>query len=368
MQKKLCLVAGARPNFSKIAPLIRAIKACPEQLTYSLVHTGQHYDAQMSEVFFSDLGIPQPDVSLNCGGGSHAIQTARIMTAFESALEQDRPDWVVVVGDVNSTLACSIVAKKLQINVAHIEAGLRSGDRAMPEEINRMVTDSISDLFFTTEPEGTANLVAEGHAEESIHFVGNLMIDNLYFQLERIDKLSPELLDPDQLKPKLLARSGRFGAITLHRPSNVDDPKKLRDLINAVNSLAEHIPLVFPAHPRTQAALAKLNLPLHDDVFVTEPMSYMRFLNLWRDATVVVTDSGGLQEETTALGIPCVTARDSTERPITLTRGSNVLAGANGKSVLVHASNALGRGRSEQRPDLWDGEAATRITSVFASI
>ncbi|MFK7965001.1 MAG: non-hydrolyzing UDP-N-acetylglucosamine 2-epimerase [Burkholderiaceae bacterium] len=366
MQKKLCLVAGARPNFSKIAPLIRAIKAYPAHLAYSLVHTGQHYDTQMSEVFFSDLGIPQPDVSLNCGGGSHAVQTARIMTAFESTLEQDRPDWVVVVGDVNSTLACSIVTKKLQINVAHIEAGLRSGDRAMPEEINRMVTDSISDLFFTTEPEGTANLLAEGHAAESVHFVGNLMIDNLYFQLARIDDIPSNVLDPDQLKPKLLERSGRFGAVTLHRPSNVDNPDKLHELIEAINALADHVPLIFPAHPRTRTALAKLNITLHEDIIVTEPMSYMRFLNLWRDAAVVVTDSGGLQEETTALGIACVTARDSTERPITLTRGSNVLAGANGKSVLDHAINALGRGRYERRPDLWDGQAATRIAEIFA--
>lgn len=368
MTKKLCLVAGARPNFSKIAPLIRAIKNRDDALAYSLVHTGQHYDSQMSDVFFADLGIPAPNISLNCGGGTHATQTARIMTAFESAMEQDRPDWVVVVGDVNSTLACSIVAKKLKINVAHIEAGLRSGDRDMPEEINRMVTDSISDLFFTTEPDGQSNLLKEGHTPDKIHFVGNLMIDNLYYQLERIDSIAAHDLDPENLKERLLSATGRFGAVTLHRPSNVDVPEKLTELMQALNHLAERIPLVFPAHPRTRNALNELGLTVHQNIHMTEPLSYMRFLHLWKDAAVVVTDSGGLQEETTALGIPCVTARESTERPITLTEGSNKLAGANGEIVLRLALAAIEENRSDLRPALWDGQAADRIADLFAKL
>ncbi len=367
MTTKLCLVAGARPNFSKIAPLIRALQARPKDLDYTLVHTGQHYDAQMSDVFFSDLGIPAPDVSLECGGGTHAEQTAKILMAFEKHLQADRPDWVVVVGDVNSTLACSIVAKKLQINVAHIEAGLRSGDRAMPEEINRMVTDSISDLFFTTEPDGQLNLLREGQDAAKIHFVGNLMIDNLYYQLEKMSSVADSELDPDGLRQKLLANSDRFGAVTLHRPSNVDVPEKLTELIEAINGIAEKLPLIFPAHPRTHNALKSLGIMTHRNLLITEPLSYMKFLNLWRDAAVVVTDSGGLQEETTALGIPCVTARESTERPITLTQGSNVLAGANKEKVLAYAIDALGQGRSDKRPELWDGKAATRIAEIFAS-
>ncbi len=365
---KLCLVAGARPNFSKIAPLVRAIRARPKELAYSLVHTGQHYDAQMSEVFFSDLGIPKPDFRLGSGGGSHAEQTARIMVAFESHLSEHVPDWVVVVGDVNSTLACSIVAKKLGIQVAHIEAGLRSGDRLMPEEINRLVTDSISDLFFTTEPDGTRNLLREGQDESLVHFVGNLMIDNLYFQLERIRDMTEHELDPAGLRRKLMSNGERFGAVTLHRPSNVDDPSKLRELMGAINELAERLPLIFPAHPRTRNSLNALHIPTHENLLITEPLSYMQFLNLWRDATVVVTDSGGLQEETTALGIPCVTARDSTERPITLTEGSNVLAGANGAKVLDAAIHSISLPKSAKRPALWDGKSAEKICDVFCML
>lgn len=368
MPLKLCLVAGARPNFSKIAPLIRALQARPEEVSFQLVHTGQHYDSQMSDVFFSDLGIPAPDVSLNCGGGSHAEQTAKIMVAFEGHLLSDKPDWVVVVGDVNSTLACSVVAKKLHINVAHIEAGLRSGDRQMPEEINRMVTDAISDVFFTTEPDGAANLLKEGQEPNRIHFVGNLMIDNLYYQLAKIDSVPQELLDPDGTKVKLMQHSGRYGVVTLHRPSNVDDAVKLKELVGALNTLAEKIPLIFPAHPRTKNAMTEQELTLHPNLHITEPLSYMRFLNLWKDAAVVVTDSGGLQEETTALGIPCVTARESTERPITIEKGSNTLAGTSAEKILVYAFQALEQGRSEQRPELWDGHAAERIVEIFTKI
>ncbi len=364
MPLKLCLVAGARPNFSKIAPLVRALRSASD-LCFELVHTGQHYDAQMSDAFFDELGIPPPDASLGAGGGSHAEQTARIMTAFETHLHTSRPDWVVVVGDVNSTLACSIVAKKAQLQVAHIEAGLRSGDRAMPEEINRLVTDAISDLFFTTEPDGTDNLLREGQPAERLHFVGNLMIDNLYYQLAELDAMPAQMLDPDRLRDRLRARSGRYGAVTLHRPSNVDNSAKLAELLAALNALAERLPLVFPAHPRTRRAMDALAMALHPDLIVTEPLSYMRFLHLWRDAAVVVTDSGGLQEETTALGVRCVTARDSTERPVTITHGSNVLAGADGDKVLAHALAALAMSPATDRPPLWDGQAARRIVEQF---
>ena len=366
MKINLSLIAGARPNFSKIAPLIRAVKDRSNEISYTLIHTGQHYDAKMSDVFFQDLGIPAPDVSLECGGGSHATQTGRIMTAVEPVWEQIRPDWVVVVGDVNSTMACSIVAKKLKLKVAHIEAGLRSRDLEMPEEINRMVTDAISDLFFTTEPDGTANLLKEGHSRDSIHFVGNLMIDNLYFQLERMRNMSPEALDPNGIKRQLLAKSGKYCALTLHRPSNVDDPTKLAELLLAINKLAEKAPVIFPAHPRTRNAIHSLGLAIHPEIILTEPLSYMSFLHLWKDAAVVVTDSGGLQEETTALGVPCITARESTERPITLTEGSNKLAGADGDQVLKLALAALNEDRTDRRPSLWDGKAAIRIAEVFA--
>ncbi len=369
MSMTLCLVAGARPNFTKIAPLMRALHAHGERISTRLVHTGQHYDHQMSDVFFSELGIPAPDVALGCGGGTHAEQTARIMIAFEQYLQQERPDWVVVVGDVNSTLACAIVARKLHIRVAHVEAGLRSRDQSMPEEINRIVTDSIANLFFTTEPAGDANLLIEGHDRTSIHFVGNLMIDNLLYQLDRMRTIPEDQLDPDGYRARLLALGqGRYGAVTLHRPANVDDPACLSSLMNGINQLAAELPLVFPIHPRTRKALERSKITLHPNIVATPPLSYLHFLYLWRQAAVVVTDSGGLQEETTAVGVRCVTARDSTERPITITRGSNILAGVDGESVLRHARNAQTLGPSDDWPDLWDGRAAERIASVFLNL
>ena len=362
---RITLVAGARPNFMKIAPLVRAIEA-RDGISWRLVHTGQHYDREMNEVFFEDLGIPAPQANLAAGGGSHAEQTARIMVAFEQELLANPADWLVVVGDVNSTLACSIVAKKLSVNVAHVEAGLRSGDRAMPEEINRLVTDAISDLFFVTEPSGRDHLLREGQPADRIHFVGHVMIDNLYHQVERLSGIDPASFGTDALKRRLLAEHQRYGVVTLHRPSNVDDPPTLAGIADALNSLAAELPLVFPVHPRTRKSLASLATPLSRDIHLTGPLPYPEFLNLWKDAAVVLTDSGGVQEETTALGVRCVTLRRNTERPITLTEGTNVLAGVEPQAVLAAARDALTKRHTEtRRPELWDGKAALRIVDVL---
>jgi UDP-N-acetylglucosamine 2-epimerase (non-hydrolysing) len=354
------IVAGARPNFMKIAPLVRALRQ-QSRLRWKLVHTGQHYDREMSDVFFEELGIPAPDVHFNCGGGSHAQQTARIMEAFETHCGQDRPDAVLVVGDVNSTLACSIVAKKACIPVAHIEAGLRSGDRAMPEEINRIVTDSISDLFFVTEPVGVDNLRREGHAEEAIFEVGHVMADNVIYQAQQLALAPRESYATESIKREL---GGRFGVVTLHRPSNVDDPVTLARLVGVLNRVSEALPLVFPVHPRTRARMGGLTLSKR--IHLMPPQPYMSFLNLWSEATLVFTDSGGLQEETTALGVPCLTLRENTERPITVTEGSNTLAGTDPARIESLALHALQHGgKRGRKPALWDGHAATRIVNVL---
>lgn len=362
MPHTLSLVAGARPNFMKIAPVIRALEAQAPELAYRLVHTGQHYDAEMSDVFFSDLGIPSPHHALNCGGGTHAEQTAKIMVAYEQLCLAERPDLVVVVGDVNSTLACSIVAKKLCIPVAHIEAGLRSGDISMPEEVNRVVTDALSDLYFVTEPSGVANLQAEGRREEAIHFVGHVMIDNLLFELSRLGEPSSEVA---ALKAQL---GERYGVVTLHRPANVDDPIALRRIITALGEIAAELPLLFPIHPRTRGAIERAGLELPQGFLLSPPLGYKDFLSLWPQARVVLTDSGGLQEETTALGVPCVTLRENTERPITLTEGSNVLVGSDPARIMEEGRRALARTTSleaTRRPALWDGHAALRIVKVL---
>lgn len=361
MPPVLSLVAGARPNFMKIAPVIRAIEATGGRLDYRLVHTGQHYDAGMSDVFFSDLGIPTPHHALGCGGGTHAEQTARIMVAFEALCSRERPDMVLVVGDVNSTLACSIVAKKLCIPVAHIEAGLRSGDMTMPEEINRMVTDAISDLYFVTEPSGEAHLLAEGRARERIHFVGHVMIDNLLHELARVGPPGAEV-------EALLQQAGPdYGVVTLHRPANVDDPATLRRILGALSELARDLPLIFPVHPRTRTAMEAGGQALPPGLITCPPLGYRDFLSIWPRARLVLTDSGGLQEETTALGVPCVTLRENTERPITLSEGSNTLAGSDPGRILAAARAALalkGPGAA-RRPALWDGRAAERIVAVL---
>lgn len=361
--KTVYLVAGARPNFMKIAPIIRAIKT-DARLAYKLIHTGQHYDRQMNDVFFEELGIPLPDANLECGGGTHAEQTAKIMVAFESYCVSARPDCVLVVGDVNSTLACAIVAKKLQIPVAHVEAGLRSGDMAMPEEINRLVTDSISDWYFVTEPAAVDHLRREGKRESSIHFVGHVMVDNLLYQAKQLDSADASTFETTSFK----AFHPNFGVVTLHRPSNVDDPQALERIGLALRRVGEWLPLAFPVHPRTRANLDVLGIDLGPNILLLAPQGYMAFLHLWRDAKVVLTDSGGLQEETTALGVPCITIRENTERPITIEEGTNVLVGTDPDRIVSAADAVLsGQAKLGRRPALWDGRAAERIVGVLAS-
>ena len=353
------LVAGARPNFMKIAPIIRACEKRPERFEYVLVHTGQHYDDGMSDVFFRELEIPRPNYFLDVGSAGHSEQTAKIMTRFDPVLLQEQPDCVVVVGDVNSTLACAIVAKKLNFKVAHVEAGLRSGDMRMPEEINRLVTDAISDYFFTTEESASDNLKREGHAEEKIFFVGHVMIDNLFHELDRIGTAT--------LNSSI---DSSYGVVTLHRPSNVDSKLHLSNIVTALNSIAESTPLVFPIHPRTKSKLSEFELILSERIRVSDPMSYQEFLDLWRNATVVLTDSGGLQEETTALGVPCLTLRENTERPITVSMGTNQLVGSDPNEIISAANTIISRKSHKQckRPPLWDGKASVRILDALESV
>jgi UDP-N-acetylglucosamine 2-epimerase (non-hydrolysing) len=361
------LVAGARPNFMKIAPIVRALQA-QQLLTYKIIHTGQHYDREMNDVFFEELGIPQPDVFMGAGGGSHAQQTAKIMVGFEELCMQERPAAVLVVGDVNSTLACSIVAKKLNIPVAHVEAGLRSGDMAMPEEINRLVTDSISDWFFVTEPAALEHLRREGKQEDAIHYVGHVMVDNVLYQADKLDHTDTSSFETSAWKAERKAAGQRYGVVTLHRPSNVDDAANFTRIAGALKEIAAELPLIFPVHPRTRANLEKFGIDLGANITLAGPQAYMAFLNLWKDAAVVLTDSGGLQEETTALGVPCVTIRENTERPVTVDEGSNVLAGTDPAAILREARKILrGEGKQGRRPHLWDGRAAERIVAVLAN-
>jgi len=364
--KTVYLVAGARPNFMKIAPIVRAIRA-HGGLAFKIIHTGQHYDREMNDVFFEELGIPQPDVFMAAGGGSHAQQTAKIMTAFEELCQQQRPDAVLVVGDVNSTLACSIVAKKLQLPVAHVEAGLRSGDRTMPEEINRLVTDSISDWFFVTEPSGVEHLRREGKPEDAIHHVGHVMVDNLLYQADKLAGTDTTGFETSAWKAQHSANGGRYGVITLHRPSNVDDAAMMARIAGALKAIAQELPLIFPVHPRTRGNLARFGIDLGPNITLVGPQAYMAFLNLWQHAAVVLTDSGGMQEETTALGVPCITIRENTERPVTVDEGTNVLAGTDPAVIVAQARKVLrGEGKAGRRPALWDGQAATRIVEILA--
>jgi UDP-N-acetylglucosamine 2-epimerase (non-hydrolysing) len=364
--KLIYLVAGARPNFMKIAPIVRALQA-QQALSFKIIHTGQHYDREMNDVFFEELGIPQPDVFMAAGGGSHAQQTAKIMVGFEELCMAERPAAVLVVGDVNSTLACSIVAKKLNIPVAHVEAGLRSGDMAMPEEINRLVTDSISDWFFVTEPSAVEHLRREGKAESAIHYVGHVMVDNVLYQADKLTRADTSDFDTSAFKAARQEQGGRYGVVTLHRPSNVDDAANFTRIAGALRDIATDLPLVFPVHPRTRANLDKFGIDLGPNVTLAGPQAYMAFLNLWKDAAVVLTDSGGLQEETTALGVPCVTIRENTERPVTVEEGSNVLAGTDPEKIIAEARKVLrGEGKQGRRPHLWDGKAAERIVAILA--
>ena len=366
-QPKIFLVAGARPNFMKIAPIVRALQA-HGGLAFKIIHTGQHYDREMNDVFFEELGIPAPDVFMAAGGGSHAQQTGKIMVGFEELCQVERPDAVLVVGDVNSTLACSIVAKKLNIQVAHVEAGLRSGDMSMPEEINRLVTDSISDWFFVTEPSGLAHLRREGKANSAIHHVGHVMVDNVLYQAEKLARADTTGFETSAFKASHTANGGRYGVVTLHRPSNVDNAEMMARIGGALTDIAVELPLIFPVHPRTRSNLAKFAIDLGPNVTLVGPQAYMAFLNLWKDAAVVLTDSGGLQEETTALGVPCITIRENTERPITVDEGTNVLVGTDPLRIVAEARKVLrGEGKQGRRPHLWDGKAAERIVQVLAT-
>ena len=354
---KLLFVAGARPNFMKIAPLLRACQAFPE-LDAKLVHTGQHYDYEMSRTFFEDFDIPEPDYFLDVRSGSHAEQTAKIMVAFEKVCLDEVPDMVVVVGDVNSTLACSVTAKKLHIRVAHVEAGLRSGDTRMPEEINRMVTDAISDLLFVTEKSGMENLAREGHADSQVHFVGNVMIDTLHYMLAKAGDSVP----PAQ----------PYVVVTFHRPSNVDDPEKLRGLLEVLGEMAASLPVEFPMHPRTRGNIEKFGLEALLEVpglHIGPPLRYPDFLKLWRHASLVVTDSGGIQEETTALGVPCFTIRENTERPITVEEGTNILVGTDPDAIRREFAGFLaGQVKRGTVPELWDGAAGERIVKLLTTL
>lgn len=370
---KIILVAGARPNFMKIAPVLRAIEKKNSSIQPVLVHTGQHYDHKMSSAFFDELGIREPDYNLEAGSASHAVQTANIMTRFEEVCLKEKPDIVVVVGDVNSTIAAALVAKKLNIGLSHIEAGLRSRDSTMPEEINRIATDAISDLFFTTEPEGTENLLSEGHPENRIHFVGHVMIDNLFYQLQRLsdNTVSESVRRLKELLPE------QYVCMTMHRPSNVDNPEVLRQLMNAVQNISGKVPVIFPCHPRTRKNIAEFNIDIEtvspekqkkisNGLIMMDPLGYNEFLFLWSGSSVVLTDSGGLQEETTALKIPCVTMRENTERPVTVSTGSNVIAGANPEKITGYVNDALEKRWKECGvPDLWDGRASERIVDVL---
>jgi len=374
MDYKIILVAGARPNFMKISPILRALEKEPD-LKGILVHTGQHYDNSMSASFFKDLGIKEPDFNLEVGSGSHAVQTANIMVKFEEVCLQIKPDLVLVVGDVNSTIATGLVAKKLNIKLAHVEAGLRSGDRLMPEEINRLATDSITDIFFTTEKEGTNNLHAEGHDASKIHFVGHVMIDNLYYQLSKIGDTPPSEL----AKALKGALPEKYICMTMHRPSNVDNKEILSRLLGAAKALSEKVPVIFPCHPRTRKQIEQFGLlsivssmPLNgltvqNGFFITEPLGYNDFLYLWKDASLVLTDSGGLQEETTALKIPCMTMRENTERPITVEIGSNMVIGTDGRKIIELGTKAIeGRWKTSGIPELWDGNASKRIIEIIS--
>lgn len=355
---KIINVVGARPNFMKIAPLMRAYHKHPD-LRPILVHTGQHYDHAMSALFFDELAIPRPDIDLGVGSGSHARQTAEVISRFEPVCLEHKPDVVLVVGDVNSTIACALVAAKLNIRVAHVEAGLRSFDRAMPEEINRVLTDAISDWLFVSEPSGMRNLLAEGVANERIHFVGNVMIDTLLANLERARqrKTSADL----GLSP------GQFVLLTLHRPANVDDRDTFARLWTAVRRIAERHMVVFPCHPRTRSRLEAFGLNCDGNIMLLEPQGYLEFLSLMSDAAAVITDSGGIQEETTILGVPCVTMRQNTERPITCELGTNRLVGMDPEAVWAGYQAAVAdQKRSRVMPPLWDGRAAERVAAVLA--
>ena len=358
--QKVINVVGARPNFIKVAPIVQAMRRRPKEFSPILLHTGQHYDPRMSDAFFRDLNLPHPDTYLGVGSGSHAAQTAAVMRSFEPVVLADKPDWVVVVGDVNSTLACALVCAKLRVKVAHVEAGLRSRDRAMPEEINRLLTDQVADLLLTPSTDADENLRAEGIAAERIRMVGNVMIDSLFGQLARAAS--------SRVREALGVAGRDYAALTLHRPSNVDDRAVLTRILEAVEGISRRLPIIFPVHPRTRARIEEFGLAGRvtraAGLRLVEPLGYLDFLRLWSGARLVLTDSGGVQEETTALSIPCLTLRESTERPITVRMGTNRVVGTDTQRITQAAFEVVeGRGGSEPRPapPLWDGHAAERI-------
>jgi UDP-N-acetylglucosamine 2-epimerase (non-hydrolysing) len=373
---KAILVVAARPNFMKVAPLWRTMAACADYFTPVLVHTGQHYDVGMSDVFFQDLGLPQPDIHLGIGSGSHADQTGRTMIAFEKVLQDQNAQLVLVVGDVNATLACALTAVKLHIPVAHVEAGLRSFDRRMPEEINRLLTDAMAQFLFTPSPEADAQLLREGIPPGRIFRVGNIMADNLLYQLEQAGQ--SRILATLGLEDDQPGRYYPYAVLTLHRPSNVDDPCTLRALLGGLQRLARTLPIFFPAHPRTRVRLKDLEREFEwqylsagqkvgsHGLYLLEPLGYKDFLALMARATFVLTDSGGLQEETTILGIPCLTLRENTERPITVERGTNVIVGADPERLVSEAHRILEGGKKVGQPiELWDGKTAARILTIL---
>jgi len=355
---KVICVVGVRPNFMKMAPVVRALSG--RGLSVELVHTGQHYDKKMSDVFFAELGMPEPDINLGVGSGSHAQQTARVMVEFEEVCQKRKPDLVLAGGDVNSTVAVSLVAAKFGISVGHVESGLRSFDRGMPEEINRVVTDHLSDVLFVTEQSGLDNLKSEGLDPEKVHFVGNTMIDSLMLGLDRAIGRAP--WEEFDFSP------GEYGLVTLHRPSNVDDPNQLMVVTEILAAVGEMVPLVFPVHPRSRARLRDGGLKLSSRVLLVDPLPYLDFLGMMAKARLVLTDSGGIQEETTALGVPCLTMRENTERPSTIECGTNILVGTNQQAIVESVKQILGgKGKQGRRPPLWDGKAADRIADVVVS-
>ena len=365
----LCVV-GARPNYMKMAPLIDALGRHAGMPATLLVHTGQHYDAEMNDKLFQDLQLPRPDLNLEVGSGSHAMQTAEIMRRFEPVIDAHRPSCVVVVGDVNSTLACSLVAAKKQVAIVHVEAGLRSFDRAMPEEINRVLTDQLSDVLYTTERSAHDNLLREGVSRERTHFVGNLMIDCLLTHRGRAVP-AKELLHRSGVPQTCLGRWERFGAVTLHRPSNVDDPAILGSLLGTLRAVGERLPLVCPLHPRTRGNIYRFGLGSlieSENLRILPPQGYLEMLGLMADAALVMTDSGGIQEETTALGVPCLTLRENTERPITVEQGTNTVVGRDRDLIVATVESILQSGGKRGRlPELWDGHAGERIADHLAA-
>jgi UDP-N-acetylglucosamine 2-epimerase (non-hydrolysing) len=358
---RLLLVVGARPNFMKIAPIVRELGRYPDRFAPTLVHTGQHYDAAMSEVFFTELGLPRPDVDLGVGSGSHAQQTAAIMAAFEPVVLAKAPDLVLVVGDVNSTIACALVAAKLGVRVAHVEAGLRSFDRTMPEEINRVLTDKISDLLFITEASAAENLRREGVLADRVHFTGNVMIDTLLSHAAEAKRRA--------IASRYGVAPRGYAVLTLHRPSNVDQDSTFGGLMEALSEIGRELPIFFPVHPRTRPALQRSPLAAQmiesGGLRLLDPLGYLDFLGLVADSAVVLTDSGGVQEETTVLGVPCVTLRTSTERPVTISNGTNILAGTDPRRIVEAFRTVRSRGGETGRPRFWDGKAAERIVEIL---